>query len=79
MPARMPERTIRSICVAALLLCLGGGLVAAQEIRFFQIGTGPTGETRFAFGGLIANAISNPPAHASATRAARAGCRAWWR
>ncbi|RAU21781.1 immunogenic protein [Paramagnetospirillum kuznetsovii] len=33
----------------------------AQEIRFFQIGTGPTGETRFAFGGLVANAISNPP------------------
>lgn len=32
-----------------------------QEIRFFQLGTGPTGETRFPVGGLIANALSNPP------------------
>jgi uncharacterized protein len=52
---------IRSVVVAVLLLVLGTGLGLAQEIRFFQIGTGPTGETRFAFGGLIANAISNPP------------------
>ena len=33
----------------------------AQELRFFQLGTGPTGETRFPVGGLIANALSNPP------------------
>lgn len=45
---------------AALVLCLASA-AAAQDIRFFQIGTGPTGETRFAFGGMIANAISNPP------------------
>ncbi len=35
--------------------------VQSQEIRFFQLGTGPTGETRFPVGGLIANALSNPP------------------
>jgi TRAP transporter TAXI family solute receptor len=57
-PARM---SIRSAMIAVLLLCLGIESGAAQDIRFFQIGTGPTGETRFAFGGLIANAISNPP------------------
>ncbi len=33
----------------------------AQETTYFRIGTGSTGETRFAVGGLIANAISNPP------------------
>jgi TRAP transporter TAXI family solute receptor len=33
----------------------------AADIRFFQLGTGPTGETRFPIGGLIANALSNPP------------------
>lgn len=46
---------------AALALGLAAATAAAQDIRFFQIGTGPTGETRFAFGGMIANAISNPP------------------
>lgn len=33
----------------------------AQELRFFRIGTGTTGATYFPIGGLIANAISNPP------------------
>ena len=51
--------------LALVLIAAGGaaaaGTVFAQEIRFFQIGTGPTGETRVAFGGLLANAISNPP------------------
>lgn len=31
------------------------------EVRFIRIGTGPTGGTYFPVGGLIANAISNPP------------------
>jgi TRAP transporter TAXI family solute receptor len=55
-----------SVSRLILLLLLGGfaatvSVAGAQDIRFFQIGTGPTGETRFAIGGLIANAISNPP------------------
>ncbi len=33
----------------------------AQDIRFLRIGTGATGGTYFPVGGLIANAISNPP------------------
>ena len=33
----------------------------AQEMTFFRIGTGSTGGTYFPIGGLIANAISNPP------------------
>ena len=48
---------------------LAGGLGAtvlsraavAQDITFFRIGTGGTAGTYFPIGGLIANAISNPP------------------
>lgn len=54
----VPVRLLLLIMFASF--CLGTG-VGAQDIRFFQIGTGPSGESRFAFGGLIANAISNPP------------------
>jgi TRAP transporter TAXI family solute receptor len=45
-----------------LLLSLGSVFtVAAQDVAFFQIGSGPAGETRFLLGSLIANALSNPP------------------
>ena len=33
----------------------------AQDITFFRIGTGSTAGTYFPIGGLIANAVSNPP------------------
>jgi len=51
---------------AALLGGLGGALgglptAAQQDITFFRIGTGGTAGTYFPIGGLIANAISNPP------------------
>jgi len=51
---------------AALLGGLGatvGGVPAAaqQDVTFFRIGTGGTIGTYFPVGGLIANAISNPP------------------
>jgi len=52
---------------------LPAGSAAAQDIRFFQIGTGPTGETRFAFGGMIANAISNPPGSRECDRGGSCG------
>ena len=42
-------------------LTLGGPRAAAQDITFFRIGTGGTAGTYFPIGGLIANAISNPP------------------
>lgn len=38
-----------------------GSAMADAEVRFFRIGTGATGGTYFPVGGLIANAISNPP------------------
>lgn len=40
---------------------LGAMPVRAQDITFFRIGTGATAATYFPIGGLIANAISNPP------------------
>ncbi len=35
--------------------------VQAQDMRFFRIGTGGAGGTYYPIGGLIANAVSNPP------------------
>jgi TRAP transporter TAXI family solute receptor len=50
------------LAVAALAGALLAGSVAqAQEMKFFRIGTGGAGGTYFPIGGLIANAISNPP------------------
>jgi TRAP transporter TAXI family solute receptor len=51
---------------AAAGLALGGvviaaGLAFAQAPAFFRIGTGGTAGTYYPIGGLIANAISNPP------------------
>jgi TRAP transporter TAXI family solute receptor len=44
--------------VATMLVALSA---AAQEQRFFRIGTGGTGGTYFQIGGAIASAISSPP------------------
>ena len=44
----------------AVAATLGQG-AAAQEMSFFRIGTGGTAGTYYPIGGLIANAISNPP------------------
>ena len=50
------------LAVAALAGALLAGTAAqAQEMKFFRIGTGGAGGTYFPIGGLIANAISNPP------------------
>lgn len=52
---------MRFVQTAAVFLLLLAGSAAAQETTYFRIGTGSTGETHFPIGGLIANAISNPP------------------
>ena len=41
-------------------LAMAGG-AAAQDLNFFTIGTGGTGATYYPLGGVIANAVSNPP------------------
>src|SRR5450631_2532237 len=45
----------------ALAATLATGFAVAQDIKFFRIGTGGTAGTYYPIGGLIANAISNPP------------------
>lgn len=54
---------LRTALTVAGAAALGGmpGALAAQEMRFFRIGTGGAGGTYFPVGGLIANVISNPP------------------
>jgi uncharacterized protein len=47
--------------VAPRVLAATNQVVADGEVHFFRIGTGPTSGNYFAIGGLIANAISNPP------------------
>lgn len=49
--------------IAGLALALGLTTtgVQAQEMKFFRIGTGGTAGTYYPIGGLLANAISNPP------------------
>ncbi|ROT99470.1 TAXI family TRAP transporter solute-binding subunit [Histidinibacterium lentulum] len=45
----------------ALAAAAVGTMASAQEPQFFRIGTGGTAGTYYPIGGLIANAISNPP------------------
>ena len=52
---------LRNFTIAAIA-GLGMALpAAAQDMKFFRIGTGSAGGTYFPIGGIIANAISNPP------------------
>jgi uncharacterized protein len=46
---------------AALACTMLTGAAIAQDMQFFRIGTGGAGGTYFPIGGIIANAISNPP------------------
>ncbi len=56
--------TFTKLPIAGLALAAGlvaGSVAQAQEMQFFRIGTGGTAGTYYPIGGLIANAISNPP------------------
>ena len=57
----MFSNTIKTIASAAVFAAALGGAAIAQDIKFFTIGTGGTGATYYPVGGVIANAISNPP------------------
>jgi TRAP transporter TAXI family solute receptor len=52
--------SVRTLAVAGALL-LAAGTLAAQDVKFFRIGTGGTAGTYYPIGGLLANAISSPP------------------
>lgn len=60
--------------ISAGALAMGSGPAVAQEsTKVIRIGAGPTGATDFPFGGLIANAISNPPGSRECDRGGSCG------
>lgn len=55
-------KNLKTITAALAVATLALGSAAhAQEMKFWRIGTGGAGGTYYPIGGLIANAISNPP------------------
>ena len=55
------SRAVLRVLAGAALAAFAVTATVAQEIKFFRIGTGGTAGTYYPIGGLIANAISNPP------------------
>lgn len=53
--------TLKTSALALLLTVGVAGSAAAQDLKFFTIGTGGTAFTYYPVGGVIANAISKPP------------------
>ncbi|MCW5698966.1 MAG: TAXI family TRAP transporter solute-binding subunit [Rhodospirillales bacterium] len=51
----------QNLLLAAVFALFSVSSASAQELTFLRIGTGATGGTYFPIGGIIANAISNPP------------------
>jgi len=56
----LARASVRALAAAALA-AVAVSAPLAQDIKFFRIGTGGTAGTYYPIGGLIANAISNPP------------------
>ena len=64
------------LAMAAVAGVIAVGSIAhvnAQEMKFWRIGTGGAGGTYFPIGGLIANAISNPPGSRSCEKGGTCG------
>jgi TRAP transporter TAXI family solute receptor len=61
------------VLTTVLVLTAPGQGFAAEELRFFRIGTGSTSGIYFPIGGLIANAISNPPGSRACGRGGSCG------
>ncbi len=55
------KRILFRIVALGFASALATGAAVAQDIKFFRIGTGGTAGTYYPIGGLLANAISNPP------------------
>ncbi|MEO0429940.1 MAG: TAXI family TRAP transporter solute-binding subunit [Pseudomonadota bacterium] len=54
-------KALGAVALAGALALGAAASVSAQDMKFWRIGTGGAGGTYFPIGGLIANAISNPP------------------
>ncbi len=57
----MKKRTFLAAAAALATALAVAPAAQAQDMKFFRIGTGSAGGTYFPIGGVIANAISNPP------------------
>lgn len=55
----IPKKLLAGLMIVGLFY--GFGFADAQQMKFFRIGTGGTAGTYYPIGGIIANAISNPP------------------
>ena len=57
--------SLKTVLARGAALAFAGAVLAtfavAQDIKFFRIGTGGTAGTYYPIGGLLSNAISNPP------------------
>lgn len=60
-PNHMEGKMFKRLTLAAIVAAMAATTASAQELRFFRIGTGGTAGTYYPIGGLLANAISNPP------------------
>lgn len=59
--APLPALVAATRLLIAACLGFGAQSAVAQDVSFFQIGTGATGGTAFAVGSVIAGALSTPP------------------
>lgn len=65
---------LRAVFASAGIFTLSAaGVAVAQDMKFFRIGTGGTGGTYYPIGGLIAQAISNPPGSRSCDKGGSCG------
>ena len=69
---RVFEAVLRATLILAITVA-SAGLTTAQDTKVIRIGAGPTGVTDFPFGGLVANAISNPPGSRDCDRGGSCG------
>ncbi len=71
----MKRNAFRRAGLAALAAFAVGwaAVSAAQDARFFRIGTGSTTGTYYPVGGIIANAVSNPPGSSPCDRGGSCG------
>ena len=65
-------QSLHAIYIGAALLILPGSVIA-QDLMVIRIGTGSTAGTYFPVGGLIGNAISNPPGSRPCARGGSCG------
>lgn len=54
------RKTVLSMLAGAAMATISG-VAVSQDMTFFRIGTGGAGGTYYPIGGLLANAVSNPP------------------